>query len=268
MLRSSIQKQLPERLSHYTNIEALRSILSDTEGKGICLWAFSNKHKNDDQEIKMGEYMLKRVRKALPTKASLLHQLSGYENTASVSFMEGDVNQHMLDVYGRYRLEFDLRKVGIGILSEGLVDCEYVDANELEEYAEEYCALISSTLKSIPELQKKYGKMSAPPVNNLIDFLMMEQDIIAKVFCLKELKWRDEQEWRKVFELKPNDTNTHYLNGKPYVEYYLDKSMLKGITVFCTTITQDKAKVDSESIAHFIAERSYNAEVRVEVFGQ
>lgn len=188
MLRARIQRQIPERLSHYTTIEALKNILSDAEGKGICLWAFSNKHKNDDQEIKMGEYMLKRVRKALSTKSSLLHQLSGYENTASVSFMEGDVNQHMLDVYGRYRLEFDLRKVGIGILSEGLVDCEYVDANELEEYADEYCALISGTLKSIPELQKKYGKTSAPPINNLIEFLMMEQDIIAKVFCLKELK--------------------------------------------------------------------------------
>ena len=37
MLQSRIQKQIPERLSHYTTIEALRSILSDTEGKGVCL---------------------------------------------------------------------------------------------------------------------------------------------------------------------------------------------------------------------------------------
>ena len=266
MLQSRIQKQIPERLSHYTTVEALKSILSDEEGKGICLWAFSNKHKNDDQEIKMGEYMLKRVRKALSTKSSLLHQLSGYENTASVSFMEGDVNQHMLDVYGRYRLEFDLRKVGIGILSEGLVDCEYVDANELEEYADEYCTLINGTLKSIPELQKKYGKTSAPPINNLIEFLMMEQDIIAKVFCLKELKWSDEQEWRKVFELKPNDTNTHYLNGKPYVEYYLDNSFLTGITVFCTSETLDKAREDADEIYNYISERGYKADVRVEIY--
>lgn len=265
MLHSRIQRQIPERLSHYTNIEALKSILSDTEGKGICLWAFSNKYKNDDQEIKMGEYMLKRVRKALPTKSSLLHQLSGYKNTASVSFMEGDVNQHMLDVYGRYRLEFDLRKVGIGILSDGLVDCEYVDANALEEYADEYCALISRTLKSIPELQKKYGKTSAPPINNLIEFLMMEQDIIAKVFCMKELKWKDEQEWRKVLELKSNES-IYYYNGKPYMEYYLDKSTLTGITVFCTTYTLDKAKTDATSLTNYITERGYNAEVRVEVF--
>ena len=62
MLQSRIQKQIPERLSHYTNLEALKSILSDQDGKGICFRAFSNRCKNDDQEIRMGEYMLKRVR--------------------------------------------------------------------------------------------------------------------------------------------------------------------------------------------------------------
>lgn len=266
MLQSRMQRQIPERLSHYTKKDALMSILSDDGGKGICLRAFSNKHKNDDQEIKMGEYMLKRVREALPTNATLLHQLSGYENTASVSFMEGDVNQHMLDLYGRFRLEFDLRKIGIGILSAGLIDCEYVDVNQLEEYADEYCALISNTLKSIPELQKKYGKTSAPPVNNLIEFLMMEQDIIAKVFCMKELKWRDEQEWRKVFELKANDKKIHTLNGKPYLEYCIDKSFLTGVTVFCTSDTLDKARKDADEINNFISERGYKADVRVEIY--
>ena len=266
MLQSRVQRQIPERLSHYTKKEALLSILSDDGGKGICLWAFSNKHKNDDQEIKMGEYMLKRVREALPTNATLLHQLSGYENTASLSFMEGDVNQHMLDIYGRYRLAFDLRKTGIGILSDGLIDCEYVDVNQLEEYADEYCSLISNTLKSIPVLQKKYGITSAPPVNNLIEFLMMEQDIIAKVFCMKELKWRDEQEWRKVFELKANDPKIQNLNGKPYLEYYLDKSFLTGVTVFCTSDTLDKARKDADEINIYISERGYKTDVRVEIY--
>ena len=46
---------MPERLSHYTNKEALKSILSDQEGKGICMRAFSNRCKNDEQEIRMGE---------------------------------------------------------------------------------------------------------------------------------------------------------------------------------------------------------------------
>ena len=265
MLQSRIQKQIPERLSHNTRIEELKSILSDKEGKGICFWAFSNRCKNDDQEIMMGKYMLKRVREVLPTNASLLHQFGGYDNTASVSFMDGQVNKHMLDFYGNFRLEFDLRKLGIGLLTGGLVDCEYVAENELEEYANEYCTLISSTLNSIPKLQETYGKMSAPPINNLIEFLMMEMDIMAKVICLKEQKWSEEMEWRKVIEMKPNES-IHYYNGRPYMEFYLDKSTLTGITVFCTTGTQDKAKVDAESIAYYITERGYNIDVRVEVF--
>ena len=57
MLQSRIQRPIPKRLSHYTDLAALKSILSDQEGKGICFRAFSNKCKNDDQEIKMGEYM-------------------------------------------------------------------------------------------------------------------------------------------------------------------------------------------------------------------
>ena len=265
MLQARIQKQIPERLSHYTTLEALKSILSDEKGKGIILWAFSNKCKNDDQEIRMGEYMLKRVREALHTNVSLLHEFSGYDNTASVSFMEGDVNQHMLDLYGHYRLEFDLRKKRIGFLTGDLVDCEYVAESELEEYADEYCEMISSTFHSIPILQEKYGKMSPPPINNLIDFLMMEMDIMAKVICLKEQKWSDEKEWRKVFELKPGKP-IYYYNGKPYMEYCLDKSFLTGVTVFSKSDNLEKAKVDAGSIAHYISERGYDADVRVEVF--
>ena len=90
MLRSIIQKQLPERLSHYTRIEELKSILSDKEGKGICFWAFSNRCKNDDQEIRMGEYMLKRVREVLPPSSTILNQFGGYEDSGSISFMEGE----------------------------------------------------------------------------------------------------------------------------------------------------------------------------------
>lgn len=266
MLQSRIQKQIPKRLSHYTTIEALKSILSDNEGKGICLRAFSNKCKNDDQELKMGEYMLNRVRSALSTHASLLHCLRGYENSASVSFMEGDVNQHMLDTYGRYRLEFDLRKIGIGVLFNGLVDCEYVSENDLKEYANEYCKMIRRALNSIPKLQERYGKMSAPSFYKTIDFLMMEQDIIAKVFCMKELKWRDEQEWRMV--LGVNDNVIHYYDGKPYVEYFLDKTELTGITVFCTNGNLKAAQNDASEIECYISERGYNADVRVELFGK
>ena len=181
MLQSSKQKQIPERLSHYTNKEALKSILSDQEGKGICMRAYSNRCKNDDQEIWMGAYMHKRILEVL-SGASMLQSFSGYENSASVSFMEGDVNRHMLDEYGHYRLECDLRQIGVGVLTDGLIDCEYVAKGELEKYADEYCEMICKKYQSIPDLQKKYGKYSVPSINNLMSFFNMELDIIQKVF--------------------------------------------------------------------------------------
>lgn len=267
MLQSRIQRQIPERLSHYTSIEALKSILSDAEGKGICLWAFSNKCKNDDQEIKMGEYMLKRILNSQTfPQVSLLHQFREYENTASVSFMEGNVNRHMLDIYGHYRLEFDLRELGYGMISDGFIDCEYVAEEELEDYADEYCDMICKTYQSIFDLQKRYGKMSALPINNLVSFIMMEFDIMQKVYCLKEHRWNEEKEWRKVFSLKNAGDNVQFCNGKPYVNYFIDKNLLKGITIFFLDDAIDKIKNDANDIQEYISERGYNAIVRTERF--
>ena len=264
MLQSRIQRPIPERLSHYTNIEALKSILSDKEGKGICLWAFSNRHKNDDQEIRMGEYMLKRILNSCSfPQESLLHQFGGYEKTASFSFMEGEVNEHMLE-YGHYRLEFDLRELGIGLLIDGLIDCEYVPENELEQYANEYCEMICQTYNSIPDLQKKQGKYSPLVIDRIGGFLMMELDIIGKVLGLKEQQWSDEREWRKVFQLKKDEI--YYYEGKPYVKHYLDKLFLTGITVFYKNGGLAEAQKDADEIRSYISERKYKTKVKVELF--
>lgn len=265
MLQSRIQRPIPERLSHYTDLAALKSILSDQEGKGICFRAFSNKCKNDDQETKMGEYMLNRVREVIPF-ASILDRFSGYENSASISFMEGDVNGHMLEKYDSYRLEFDLRAIGVGFLSGGLVDCEYEPISQLEAYANEYCKMISSTFYFIPDLQAKYGKFSQQALNNVVSFIMMENDIMQKVFCLKEKQWSDEREWRIVLSLKPDDDNVQYCNGKPYLNYYFDKNLLTGVTVICSKDNKDQAQKDANDIKKYVSDRGYNAKVRVEVF--
>ena len=263
MIMSKKQKNIPERLYHYTSLDALKNILSDEDGKGICFWAFSNKNKNDDQEIKMGEYMLKRIlySESFPEN-SLLHQFGGYENIASVSFMEGEINQHMLDVYGHYRLELDLRKHSIGILPNGLIDCEYVDENDLKEYADECCDLICEKYNSIKVAQKKYGHFSAFPINNLADFIIMEIEIMRKVFCLKEKKWEEECEWRKVVALKDNILRH---NGKPYTKYYLDKNTLTGITVFSSRYSMIEAKKEVEELKRYIIEKGYRAEVKIDV---
>lgn len=265
MLQSRIQRPIPVRLSHYTKLEALKSILSNQEGKGICFWAFSNKCKNDDQEIKMGKYMLERVLKVLPSGASLLNRFGDYEDTGSVSFMEGGVNEHMLE-YGHYRLEFDLREIGVGVLTNGLVDCEYVPQSQLVEYADEYCEMISSTFNDIPKLQKKYGKFSPQVAFNLSHLFMMELDIMSKVVSVKEEKWNEEKEWRKLIQFKKHESHIHYYQGKPYMNFYLDKNMLTGITVFCSKENKDQAQKDANDIKKYVSDRGYNAEVRVEVF--
>ena len=267
MLQSRVQRQIPERLSHFTNLVALKSFLSNKERKRICFWAFSNRHKNDEQEIRMGEYMLKRI---LDTPSfhmtSLLHQFGGYENTASFSFMEGDVNEHMLKKYGYYRLEFDLRELGIGILTGALIDCEYLAESDLKEYADEYCKMICQTYNSISELQKKFGKKSSPPINKLISFIMMENDIMTKVLGLKEQQWSEEMEWRKVFTFK-KDSEIHYYKGKPYIEYYLDKQLLTGITVFYLDGGFEKAQSIADDIKIYIEKRGYKTNVKIEAFG-
>lgn len=266
MLIARKPKQIPERLCHYTSFEAMKSILANQDGKGICFWAFSNRYKNDEQEIRMGKYMLNRILNSDSfTTASLLHSFRGYDNSASVSFMEGEVNQHMLDVYGHVRLEFDLRGLGTGLLGGGLIECEYIPENELKEYADEYCYLICKTYNSIPSLQKKYGKVSTPPIEKLINFIMMENDIMTKVLGLKEMKWSEEKEWRKVIELKNGvEVLTH--NGKPYTKYYLDKTFLTGVTLFCSNNNIDVARNEVNDITNYLSDKGYQVKVRLEVF--
>ena len=136
----------------------------------------------------------------------------------------------------------------------------------MKDYADEYCDIICNMLHSIPTLQEKYGKNSTPPINQLIDFIMMELDIVRKVFCMKEKKWSEEKEWRRIIELKANEANIQYHCGKPYVEYYLDKTTLTGITVFCSSDTLDIAQANADAICKYISDRGYNAKVLVERF--
>jgi len=94
---------------------------------------------------------------------------------------------------------------------------------------------------------------------------MMEMDIMAKVISLKELKWSQEKEWRKVLAFKEGAEVLEF-NGKPYTKYFLEKKLLTGITVFCAPDALDKAYDDSNEIKEYISKRGYSAKVMVEVF--
>ena len=162
----------------------------------------------------------------------------------------GEVNQHMLKEYGCCRLEFNLRGIGVGLLARGLINCEYVPESELEEFADEYCEMISHKFNSIPTLQEKYGKYSPLVFAHLGDFFMMENDIMTKVFGLKEQQWSEEREWRRVLPLN-DKAEILYCNKKPYVEYYLDKKYLTGITVVCSPDTKGGAQKDADDISNY-----------------
>lgn len=153
MLSSETQHPIPARLSHHTNLNAAKNILSDKNGKGICFWVISNKCKNDEQEIAMGRYMHERI-KEVAWKESLLQKFGGYDSSASLSFMEGESTPHMLKEYGNIRLEFDVRKhVSLGPLAGGFMNCEYVAEAEMKVYADEYCELIRRQQEAIPRFK-------------------------------------------------------------------------------------------------------------------
>lgn len=88
---------------------------------------------------------------------------------------------------------------------------------------------------------------------------------MAKVISLKELKWSQEKEWRKVIEFKEG-AEVFEFNGKPYTKFYLEKKYLTGITVFRTPDSLDKAYSDADGIKEYISKRGYSAKVMVEMF--
>ena len=218
MLATQIQRPIPKRLCHHTSLEAVKSILSDEDNQGICLRLVSNKCKNDDQEIKMGEYMLERIKEVIPPEVTILHKLKGYNDSASFSFMEGETTIGMLKKYGHYRLEFNLNCcVDVGLFG-GLVDCEYVPQNRLKDYANDYCMLMRNKLDEI----KKYNKEDCISLIlaslDITSFIGYEMDVLAKVFSIKEVKWREEKEWRLVNSLEDNKSNVCYTaDAKPYI---------------------------------------------------
>lgn len=265
MLQSKIQDPIPERLSHHTNLNACKSILSGPNAKGICFWVISNQCKNDNQEIKMGKYMHERI-KEVAFKHSLLRQFNGYESSASLSFMEGESTTGMIEKYGNIRLEFDLRKhVSLGALTGGFMNCEYVAEDEIVEYADEYCALLKHQQDSIPKLQEKYGVHSPFAFNAMADFLMMEADIMYKVFTIKEKKWSEEKEWRQVLQLREGDTDVKLTpDGRPYKEFFLPKEALTGVTILYQQEPFRYMDVKHE-LEPFLKEKGYNVPLKTQL---
>lgn len=266
MLKNCIQKEIPFRLSHHTNIDGFKGILScDVPAYGeICFRAVSNKYKNDAREIEMGGYIQKVIKAALDKKGakSIVQRINMYKNSASVSFMEGKTNRHMVKEYGEIRLEFDLNdSESIGI---DFMDCEYAHPIEIKSYAKEYSKLITETYSRIQDSQEHFGKSSAESINGLCSFLELEIDIIQKIFVLKEYKWHNEKEWRKVVFLVESSPEVMWTPGKdsrPYKNVYYPKEALTGVTVFSKSLFYKPSKKYVEEVRDYLSLKGFNVPI-------
>lgn len=195
--------------------------------------------------------MLDRVRKCAPN-LSLLQKFGGYDESASISFMEGNTHLSMLRKYGKYRLEFDLRNnVSHGPFIGGFMKCEYVHEGELKKYADEFC-----------ELLVRFMSMAATNPNALVELIHMENDTMYKVFTIKEQKWKYENEWRQVLHLKEGAPDVFYTpDGKPYKNFYLPKNVLTGVTVFCNDY--EDISYDVQSVRTFLTTHGYDVPVMI-----
>jgi len=256
-------RSIPELLSHHTHFDSACSILGVLDEKDeICIRAVSNKTKNDPDEIKMGGYMHKKVCEYLNAngRKSMLQQFRGYENSGSVSFMEGKSSVYMIENYGKIRLDFDLRSVFSK--NNYFYECEYVDKNDIADYANEYISRFENNWNNI--VSAKSGSSNNPVGGFVINRIMMEEDIMAKVFCIKEKQWECEKEWRKIESLNETDTNVLYDDKKrPYKNVYIPKSALKSVVVFCKTGNILKGIRDCLAIRKILCKKGYTAKLKL-----
>ena len=228
MIKERQQTEIPSRLSHHTTFEGLKGILSEIDSKGICFRAVSNRYKNDDQEIKMGEYMLQYIRENISFESSLNH-FDGYNESASISFIAGESPSKMEMDYGRFRIELDLRNhVRLGLNTFGFIDCEYVSKEDLKTYTIEYTSKYKRCIERLESSSKKN-------IDGLIEMINIINDLKYKVYALKELKWAEENEWRIIVPLKETDPETLWTESKPskpYKNFYLPTECLLAVSVF------------------------------------
>ena len=65
----------------------------------------------------------------------------------------------------------------------------------------------------------------------VVEYLHMDIDLVRKPLIVKEARWSEEREWRKLLQIKPNDKDICYLGEKPYKKVYYPLSSLKNITI-------------------------------------
>ena len=238
---------MPERVYHYTSLDALRGIL----GKTICLWATRYDHLNDPHEQIWAESVISSLAQQSPYKDSLTE--SNYEQWFAkysyiLSLCKKADYRNMWRLYcndGRgFALGFDA-----GLLSEISKDNSLKDPQHCYDVFEEIQYTTKDEVKSAIDYWKQKGIFNRN-INEPFDELMYLRAFIKdKDFDIeKEIRYARIRENAEViispiaeddggvgFDFHPDNYNVKYrMRGDevvPYIELRFPACTLKSITI-------------------------------------
>ena len=251
-----------ERLNHYTGGPAALSIISSGAGKDkeICFWLKNAKSKNDAAELKLGaalvdglqQYMQRNNRSSLINEVNINPELV-YVN----SFTEGgDASEHMLNEYGHFRLEFDLR---LYKNKSDIHECTYFKEEDIDELVQHYCSVFDRDWQLISGEHKD--------INALCDYLMEGMSAIMSIPLLKHLdEWGEEKEWRHVLHQQPMDDRIFTMpDGTLRMKVYYPASALTGITCFTTEAKKSGDLPFYYKIKHWVEVNKWETQVKLKM---
>lgn len=261
-------QDIPALLSHYTNPKYFKSILSGEGGKGkeICLRAYSNMRKNDEQELQYGKKIYLDVKEWLEenNKRDYLNPITDEQNSYSFSFTEGGESKVMIE-YGILRLDFNLTKQ---FDKQELMLCDYREEEELSEYAD----LFKNEFEKMFQKAKEHKDSNKRDIHMLVSMIqkwkVINESIKEKVYYMKnKAEWGGENEWR--FSFLPDDTDhVVYFDefGKPYKVIQLPIDCLESVCLFNVDgIDSSKSSYQyKDEFEDYLAQHGWNIPVIIE----
>lgn len=238
VLKKIPYRNIPNALFHYTSVDNFKSIIqsNNEDGKEICFWAFSNRYKNDECELKYGKKIHEMVCTELKDKNKLEYLDKPKDECYLLSFSKVELSFIMIERYCKgnscIRLDFDFTDI---LNPQKILPCEYRYSSELDDYA----TMFREKYNELFELQSDFKNSNSKNLFDILNMCMEETtlkySLKEKIYTIKEkTEWENEQEWRMI--LFPDESNQVYKdnNGHPYVKKYFPIKCLNSVCLFNT----------------------------------
>ena len=251
-------RSLPARLYHYTSGVAAFSIISGgvrSDGE-ICFWLKNAKSKNDAAELKLGSALVDGLQQYMQrnNRSSVINEIVINPELVFInSFTQGeDVTKHMLEEYGNFRLEFDLRAYKH---KNDIHECTYFHEEDIDELVRCYCATFDRDWKLISGDRKN--------ISALIDYLVEGMGAVHSIPLLKHAReWEQEDEWRHVLHRQPEDERMFTLSdGTERMKVYYPASALTAVKCFSTSESLETDLIYLKRIKELVEEQGWDMDV-------